>query len=66
MIDLIREWLELLVKQNWLRHINREADKYNRLNQKANTQAYVVQKLVERYNELYPSDKIAVPKGVRQ
>ena len=32
MIDLIREWLELLVKQNWLRHINREADKYNRLN----------------------------------
>jgi len=66
MIDLIREWLELLVKQNWLRHINREADKYNRLNQKANTQAYVVQKLVERYNELYPSDKIAVRKGVRQ
>ena len=66
MIDLIREWLELLVKQNWLRHINREADKYNRLNQKANTQAYVVQKLVERDNELYPSDKIAVRKGVRQ
>ena len=66
MIDLIRVWLELLVKQNWLRHINREADKYNRLNQKANTQAYVVQKLVERYNELYPSDKIAVRKGVRQ
>ena len=39
MIDLIREWLELLVKQNWLRHINREADKYNRLNQKANIAA---------------------------
>lgn len=66
MIDLIREWLELLVKQNWLRHINRAADKYNRLNQKANTQAYVVHKLVERYNELYPGDKIAVRKGVRQ
>lgn len=65
MIDLIGEWFELLARQNWLRCINRAADKYNRLNQKANTQAYVVHKLVERYNELYPGDKIAVRKGVQ-
>ena len=60
MIDLIREWLELWAKQNWLKHINRAADKYNRLNQKARVQAYIVHALVERYNELYPSDKIEV------
>lgn len=60
MIDLIREWFELWAKQNWLRHIDRASDKYNRLNRKAKVQAYVVHKLVERYNELYPGDKIEV------
>lgn len=58
MIDLIREWLELWAKQNWLKQINRATDKYNRLNQKAKMQAYIVRALVERYNELYPNDKI--------
>ncbi len=58
MIKLLAEWFELLAKQNWLKHINRSADKYNRLNEKARTQAYVTRKLVERYNELYPNDKI--------
>lgn len=58
MIKLLTEWFELLAKQNWLKHINRSVDKYNRLNEKARTQAYVTRKLVERYNELYHNDKI--------
>lgn len=53
MIDLIREWFELLAKQSWLKHIDRAVNQYNRLNQKANVQAHVVHKLVERYNEIY-------------
>ena len=58
MIGLIREWLKLMVKRNWLKHINREVKKYNSLNEKARVQAYIVHKMVEQYNELYPSDKI--------
>ncbi|MDE7245543.1 MAG: hypothetical protein K2O18_16440 [Oscillospiraceae bacterium] len=58
MIELIKEWFEFVAKQNWLNHINRAADRYYRLDRKAQIQAYVVHKLVARYNELYPSDKI--------
>lgn len=58
MIDLIREWFELWAKQNWLKHIDRAMDKYNRLYRKARVQAHVVHKLVERYNEIYPNDRI--------
>ena len=58
MIDLIREWFELAAKQNWLKRIDRAVDKYNRLNQKARVQAHFLHKLVERYNETYPSDEI--------
>ena len=60
MIDLIREWFELWAKQNWLKHIDRATDKYNKLKRKTEVQANVVHKLVERYNELYPGDKLAV------
>ena len=58
MVELIRELFELWIKKNWLKHINRMANKYNRLNQKAREQANVVHNLVERYNEIYPGDKI--------
>lgn len=58
MVELIKEWFELAAKRNWLKHIDREVDKYNKLNQKARVQAHVVHKLVERYNEIYPSDEI--------
>lgn len=56
MIKILSELFELSVKKNWLKHINRAVDKYNKLNQKANVQSYVVRKLVDRYNELYPND----------
>lgn len=57
-IELIKEWLELAAKQNWLNHINRAIDKYNKLNQKARVQAHVIHKLVERYDEIYHGNKI--------
>lgn len=58
MIELIKEWFELTVKQNWLKHIDRAIDKYNKLKRKTDIQNHVVHKLVERYNELYPNDMI--------
>ena len=60
MIGLIREWLKLMVKRNWLKHIDRAIDKHNRLDRETKAQAYVVHELLKRYNELYPSDKIEV------
>lgn len=60
MIKILSESLELSVKKNWLKHINRAVDKYNKLNQKANVQSYVVRKLLDRYNELYPNDMIKI------
>lgn len=60
MIKILSKLFELSVKKNWLNHINRAVDKYNKLNQKANVQAYVVRKLLDRYNELYPNDMIMI------
>ena len=66
MIDLIREWFEFWAKQNWLKHIDRAVNEYNRLEQKARVQAHVVHELVKRYNEIYPNDKIEkTEKGIR-
>lgn len=58
MVDLITELFELWTKKIWLKHIDRAADKCKRLEMAARAQAHVVHKLVERYNEIYPGDKI--------
>lgn len=63
MIELIKEWFELTVKQNWLKHIDRAVDKYNKLKRKTDIQNHVVHKLVERYNELYPNDMIDIKRN---
>lgn len=60
MIDLIRERFELWVRHNWIKHINREVDKCNRMTRKTRAQAHIVRKMVERYNEIYPGYKIRV------
>lgn len=65
MIKILSELLELSVKKNWIKHINRAVDKYNKLRQKANVQSYVVRKLVDRYNELYPNDMIKIASGTK-
>lgn len=59
-IELIREGIEFRVNINRLKRINRAADKYNKLTHKVRVQANVVHKLVERYNELYPNNRIEV------
>lgn len=62
MIELIKEWFEIIKKKNWLRIINKEYDRYRMIYSKAKIQANVVNTLVDKYNELYPDDKLNVRK----
>ena len=61
----INEWFELIVKEHWLKIINKEVDKYNRINKKRNElekklnlQCKLINSLIDRYNELYKDDQI--------
>lgn len=56
--DLLKESFDLFVRENWLKTINKEIDRYNKYNQKAKMSAHAVHELIRRYNELYPNDKI--------
>lgn len=56
MKNLLKESFELFCKKNWLRTIDKECDKYNKLKSKLNRQQYVVNALIERYKELYSED----------
>lgn len=62
MIELIKEWFEIIAKKNWLRIIDKEFDRYRVLYSKAKIQANTVNALVDKYNELYPDDKLDVKK----
>ena len=53
MKELFKKSFELYRKKNRLRRIDKECDKYNKLKIKLNQQQYVVNFLVEKYNELY-------------
>lgn len=61
----IHEAFELIVKEHWLKAINKEVDKYNRINQKRNElgkklnlQSQLINALIDRYNKLYKDDPI--------
>ena len=56
MKNLLKESFDLFCKNNWLKTIDRECDKYNKLKSKLNRQQYVVNALAERYKELYGED----------
>ena len=56
MKKLLKESFELFCRNIWLRTIDKECDKYNKLKSKLNRQQYVVNALVKRYKELYGED----------
>ena len=56
MKKLLKESFELFCKNNWLRTIDKECNKYNKLKSKLNRQQYVVNALIKRYKELYDED----------
>lgn len=56
MKNLLKERFELFCKNNWLKTIDKECDKYNQLKSKLNRQQYIVNALLKKYNELYGED----------
>lgn len=52
--DLIKRTFDIWAKERWLRRIDKEVNKYNRMNDKTRRQAYAVRTLVDKYNELCP------------
>lgn len=60
----LKEWIkessEYAVKKQWLKSINKEFDRYYKYNSQTRRQKHIVFGMVERYNELYPTDKIDI------
>lgn len=53
MYELIKRSFELFVKKRWLKTIDKEIDKYNKLKSKLFRQQYVVNSLLEEYRKKY-------------
>lgn len=61
----INKAFELIVKNHWLKVINKEVDKYNKINRKRNDlgkklnlQSQLIHALIYEYNKLYKDDPI--------
>ena len=58
MKKILKERFDLWIKMRWLKAINKEVDKYNKISNKAKRQSYVVHSMWQRFNELYPNKEI--------
>lgn len=58
MIKLFKQTFELWVKMRWLKTIDKEVKKRRKYFFKYKRQEYVVNKLVEEYNNLYADSKL--------
>lgn len=58
MRELIKQNFKLWCQMRWIKMIDRESNKVLKLDGKTRRQRYVVQRLIERYNELFPDSKI--------
>ena len=54
--ELLKQSADLFVKMRWLKTINKETDKYKKLEEKSNRQLYVLNALLKRYHEIYGED----------
>ena len=54
--ELLKQRLDLFVKMRWLKTINKETDKYKKLEEKSNRQLNVLNALLKRYHEIYGKD----------
>ena len=50
---LIKSSFDLWVKKRWLNEINRSVDRYHKYRDKADRERYVLNKLIEEYNNIY-------------
>ena len=56
MVELLKQSFELFVKNRWLKTINKECDKYNKIKSKLFRQQYVVNSLLAEYKKIYGED----------
>lgn len=56
MIELLKQGIELSRRMRWLKIIEKETDKRNKLYQKLNRQIFVINELVRQYNEIFNED----------
>lgn len=56
MAELLKQSFELFVKNRWLKTIDKECDKYNKIKSKLSCQQYVVNSLLEEYKKIYGED----------
>ena len=50
----LKEWFELWCKNRWLKIIDKEVNKMNKYCDLWKRKKFVVDKLVDKFNELYP------------
>lgn len=60
---LLKKRFELFVKMRWLKTINKETDKYKKLEEKSNRQLYVVNALLKEYYKKYGEDLRKISEG---
>lgn len=53
MAELLKQTFDLFVKKRWLKTIDKECDKYNKIKGKLFRQQYVVNALIKEYMEIY-------------
>ena len=56
MAELLKRLFELFVKNRWLKIIDKECNKYNKIKSKLFRQQYVVNSLLEEYKKIYGED----------
>lgn len=54
--ELLKQRFDLFVRMRWLKTINKETDKYKKLEEKSNRQLHVLNALIKRYHEIYGED----------
>ena len=56
MAELLKQSFELFVKKRWLKIIDKECNKYNKIKSKLYRQQYVVNSLLAEYKKKYGED----------
>jgi hypothetical protein len=56
MVELLKRSFELFAKKMWLKTIDKECDKYNKIRSKLSRQQYVVNSLLTEYKKIYGED----------
>ena len=63
MAELLKQSFELFIKNRWLKTIDKECDKYNKIKSKLFRQQYVVNALLAEYKKIYGED-LRTPKEI--